>query len=53
MVKYTRVGTVSVGVRHTIRNTDTMVDDVGVVIVGILMCRVSTDVTVDNDKLLI
>ena len=53
MVKYARVGTAAVGVRHTIGNTATMVDDVGVVIVGILICRVSTGVTVYNDKLLI
>ena len=41
------------GVRHAIGNTATMVDDVGVIIVSILVRRVSTSVTVDNDKLLI
>ena len=42
-----------VGVRYAIENAATMVDDVGVVIVGILVCRMSTGVTIDNDKLLI
>ena len=41
------------GVRHTIGNTATMVDDVGDIIVSILVRRVSTSVIVDNDKLLI
>ena len=41
------------GDRHTIRNAATMVDDAGIIIVGIMVCRLSTSVTVDNDKLLI
>ena len=42
-----------VGVRHVIGDGAAMVDDIGVVIVGILMRRISTGVTIDNDKLLI
>ena len=53
MFKYTRVGTVSVEVINAIGNTPTMVDDIGVDIIGILMCRVNTGITVDNDKVLI
>ena len=41
------------GISHVIGNAATMVDDVGVIIVGILVCRLSTGVTVDSDKLLI
>ena len=53
MVKYACVGTFSVGVRHKIGNAADMVDDVGAIIVGILVCSLSTVVTVDSDKVLI
>ena len=53
VVRYARVGSVYMGVRHTIGNAATMVDDVGVVIFGILVRRLSTGVTIDNNKLLI
>ena len=43
----------SVGVRHATGNAATLVDNVGLVIIGILVRRLSTGVTVDNDKLLI
>ena len=53
VVTYSRVGKVSVGVRHAIKNKTVVVDDGGVVIFGTLVCRLSISVTVDNDKLLI
>ena len=43
----------SVGVMHAIGNAATIVDDVGVVIVGVFVRRLSTGVTIDNNKLLI
>ena len=43
----------SLGGRHAIGKAATTMEDAGVVIVGIFVHRLSTGVTVDNDKVLI